>query len=71
MTGEYKTASKDLPFALRIEEILNEQEKGEDQHQVIRRNDPCPVCRKGRLNYNGLLNLECDHCGYTLAGCST
>lgn len=71
MTGKYKTASKDLPFVLRFEENLNEQEEGEDLHHVIRKIDPCPLCHKGQLKYNGLLNLECDHCGYTIAGCST
>jgi len=24
----------------------------------------CPACGKGKLNYNGLLALECPECGY-------
>jgi uncharacterized protein (DUF983 family) len=24
----------------------------------------CPACRRGRLDYNGLLALECPECGY-------
>jgi hypothetical protein len=31
----------------------------------------CPICNVGMLDYNGLLNLICVICGYTLAGCST
>jgi ribosomal protein L37AE/L43A len=30
--------------------------------------DYCPNCRQGTLNYNGMLELECPHCGYTLSG---
>lgn len=33
--------------------------------------DPCPQCIDGHLDYDGLLNLVCQQCGYTLAGCST
>ncbi|MBM3153675.1 MAG: hypothetical protein FJZ96_15975 [Chloroflexi bacterium] len=28
----------------------------------------CPVCDAGRLDYNGLLDLECPQCGWTLSG---
>jgi uncharacterized protein (DUF983 family) len=33
----------------------------------------CPGCGQGRLDYNGLLELECPLCGFTLgsgAGCT-
>ena len=33
--------------------------------------DTCPVCKEGRLDYDGLLNLACTQCGYSLAGCFT
>lgn len=33
--------------------------------------DPCPLCGKGRLSYNGLLNLVCDQCGFELGGAHT
>lgn len=36
-----------------------------------RSGDICPRCRKGKLDYDGLLNLSCQECGYTLAGCFT
>ncbi len=31
----------------------------------------CPDCKQAHLDYDGLLNLSCPHCGYTLAGCFT
>lgn len=31
----------------------------------------CPNCRADRLDYDGLLNLSCPSCGYTLGGCFT
>jgi hypothetical protein len=30
--------------------------------------EPCPRCKVGRLDYDGLLNLSCPHCGYSLGG---
>ncbi|MCL4529260.1 MAG: hypothetical protein M1282_07590 [Chloroflexi bacterium] len=30
-----------------------------------RAGDKCPQCGKGRLDYNGVLALECPVCGYT------
>jgi hypothetical protein len=37
----------------------------------LRSGDLCPVCRQGRLDYDGLLNLSCEKCGYSLGGCFT
>lgn len=31
----------------------------------------CPYCGKGRIHYNGLLNLECSKCGVTQTGAFT
>ena len=31
----------------------------------------CPSCGADRLDYDGLLNLSCPSCGYTLGGCFT
>lgn len=34
----------------------------------IRSGSLCPNCGKGKLDYNGLLELECLVCGYALSG---
>ena len=39
--------------------------------QELRSGALCPRCHLGRLDYNGLLELACPECGYTLAGCFT
>ncbi|MBN1451882.1 MAG: hypothetical protein JW963_12770 [Anaerolineales bacterium] len=31
----------------------------------LRSGSACPVCKKGKLDYNSLLALECPECGYT------
>lgn len=31
----------------------------------------CPVCDNGCLDYDGLLNLTCPECGFSLGGCYT
>ena len=31
----------------------------------------CPKCDAAKIDYDGLLNLSCPECGYTLAGCFT
>ena len=33
--------------------------------------DLCPQCQSAKIDYDGLLNLRCPNCGYTLAGCFT
>lgn len=33
--------------------------------------DSCPHCAMGQLNYNGLLDLVCDRCGFELCGVHT
>lgn len=30
----------------------------------LRMGSPCPRCEEGKLTYNGLLQLECLHCGF-------
>ena len=37
----------------------------------LRAGDLCPACAKGRLDYDGMLNLSCVECGFSLAGCFT
>jgi len=33
--------------------------------KVVKVGKPCPECGIGILDYNGLLDLECPHCGFT------
>lgn len=35
----------------------------------LRSGDTCPKCREERLDYDGLLNLSCFRCGFSLGGC--
>ena len=51
-----------LPMAL---------EPGSGSASELQAGDLCPSCRKARLDYNGLLNLACPQCSYSLVGCFT
>ena len=31
---------------------------------ALRKGDVCPQCGEGKLDYNGLLQLECSACGF-------
>jgi hypothetical protein len=42
-----------------------------DPRSELRAGDLCPVCAMGRLDYDGMLNLNCEQCGFTLVGCFT
>jgi hypothetical protein len=40
---------------------------------LLRAGGPCPRCGRGKLDYNGLLALECPSCGFVSgegAGCT-
>ena len=43
------------------------------EHVYLRTGSLCPKCAEGHMDYNGMLDLECSHCGYSLvsagAGC--
>lgn len=61
-----------------VEEIIiphamntQSEDKVFDLHYDPHPGDLCPHCRNGYLDYDGLLNLVCQQCGYVLAGCST
>lgn len=63
-----RSHAEDLPFVL----LVDQQEiAAESKIAPVRAGDVCPNCRKGHLVYNGLLNLECDQCKFTLSGCFT
>lgn len=36
--------------------------------KILRAGDLCPVCQKEKLDYDGMLNLSCSHCGFVLGG---
>jgi hypothetical protein len=55
-----------LPEALRIAYLEAPQETAE-----MHAGDTCPRCLKGVLDFDGLLNLACPQCGYSLGGCFT
>lgn len=53
---------------------LNLQTEDEDlsgQQENLKVGDECPKCHQATLDYDGLLNIVCPVCGYTLAGCFT
>lgn len=45
--------------------------RGAEQCIELRSGDQCPSCRSEYMDYDGLLNLTCPSCGYTLGGCFT
>lgn len=61
-----KPVSEDLPEALKVVYPLAPEQTAE-----LHAGDACPRCRKGILDYDGLLNLACPQCGYSLGGCFT
>jgi len=61
-----KPAPDWLPEALKVVPLDAPQETTEPHA-----GDICPRCRKGTLDYDGLLNLACSLCGYSLGGCFT
>jgi hypothetical protein len=61
-----KPVPEGLPEALKAVYLVAPEETAE-----LRAGDTCPHCRKGKLDYDGLLNLACPQCGYSLGGCFT
>lgn len=47
---------------------IEPQTQPEPTRTVMRVSEPCPRCGLGRLDYNGLLELECPVCGYHEGG---
>jgi len=53
--------------------LVNRFDELPTPHPLVRRGSTCPQCAQGRLDYNGVLDLECPACGYTAsdgAGCT-
>lgn len=57
-------------FELYLDDDL-QQDQLLDHSQELRPQDLCPKCQQGHLDYDGLLNLCCDQCGFILTGCFT
>lgn len=66
-----KTKLDDLPFVLFNEGGGQAQVDQQEALPEFKTGDICPQCGLGRLDYNGILNLECEYCKYNLGGCFT
>jgi len=56
-----------------ISSVSSDLEDVKHGRAPVRRGEACPRCEVGRLDYNGLLDLECPACGYSEgsgAGCT-
>jgi hypothetical protein len=51
--------------ALENRSLHQSSEKAQEQLAPLQRGGRCPKCGQGSLDYDGLLNLSCPHCGYT------
>ena len=71
MMDETGTLSEDLPIAYKIGEEGASLDKNLEILTEFRSGELCPVCHTGHMDYNGLLNLECDQCRFTVGGCFT
>jgi uncharacterized protein (DUF983 family) len=57
-----------MEIVLAIKEIGPAEEKVQVE---LHPGDACPECEEGTLDYDGMLNLSCDQCGYSIGGCFT
>jgi ribosomal protein L37AE/L43A len=55
------------------QELKNQLDEKQNQTEkdLLKEEHTCPKCRKGKLEYNSLLNLVCPVCDYKLAGSFT
>ncbi len=60
MTGQLENAVSSLEILLQ-----GKLQPAEEMRAPLRAGDPCPVCGKGKLEYNGTLALECPVCDFT------
>jgi uncharacterized protein (DUF983 family) len=54
----------DQPISSEIDLHVEAPDQGGTPVTPPRRGDVCPACGKGKLDYNGLLELECSECGF-------
>lgn len=55
-----------------IDLTLNLDLGGErSNYAEIRAGDVCPQCGQAEIDYDGMLNLVCPNCGFSLMGCFT
>jgi len=61
--NEEKFENKNHKVELKIDELIDTNE--------IRYGAKCNKCNEGSFDYDGMLNLVCNHCGFTSGGCFT
>lgn len=71
MMDKTRTQSVDLHFAPKVDKEGIGLVNSAETPSGFRSGDLCPLCHIGHLDYNGLLNLECDECKFTVGGCFT
>jgi hypothetical protein len=71
MMDKTRNKSEDLHFAHKVGVEGTGLVNYVENSSGFRSGDPCPLCQIGHLDYNGLLNLECDECKFTVGGCFT
>ena len=62
---------KDAVKVYEAKKLEHNQSVESDLHRKLHAGDLCPVCLKGKLDYDGMLNLSCEVCGFALSGCFT
>jgi len=60
--NDHTTRKKGIEIILHSR-IEKDKQQGDNGLVELRAGDPCPNCKRARLDYNGLLNLTCPSCG--------
>ena len=55
-------------MSVNLEFQMDSPQKG---NAIPKAGNLCPQCQSAEIDYDGMLNLSCPDCGYTLAGCFT
>jgi hypothetical protein len=69
VTEDNESQELEKPVWLLQETLL--EERSDKPASKLHAGDLCPKCHEEKLDYDGLLNLTCPSCGYTLGGCFT